>query len=199
MKARKETEGTTRVRLLGAIQVERDGAPVRSFRSRKALALLGYLAVQDHPVSRERLVDLLWEEKTESQGRNNLSWVLSKISSLLPDVLQTDRHSVHFRPAAPYWLDTEAFKELAAKENTASLTSAVELYRGEFLEGLSFEGCAEFELWMVEERERWRQRAVSVLRALIANHSLRGEFEQGVRLHNRRWRCSLGGRRPTVR
>jgi DNA-binding SARP family transcriptional activator/tetratricopeptide (TPR) repeat protein len=178
-------EGTTRVRLLGAVQVERDGVPVRGFRSRKALALLGYLAVQDQPVSRERLVDLLWEEKTESQGRNNLSWVLSKISSLLPDVLQTDRHTVQFQPAVPCWLDTAAFAELEAEGNITSLASAVELYRGEFLEGLYFEGCAEFELWVVGERERWRQRAVSVLRELVAHHGLRGEYEEGVRFAQR--------------
>lgn len=59
-------EGTIHIQLLGAVQVERDGKPVRGFRSRKALALLGYLAVQDQPVSRERLMDLLWEDKAEA-------------------------------------------------------------------------------------------------------------------------------------
>jgi DNA-binding SARP family transcriptional activator/predicted ATPase/Tfp pilus assembly protein PilF len=174
-------EKTIHVRLLGAVQVERDGKPIEGFRSRKALALLGYLAVQDQPVSRERLIDLLWEDKTESQGRNNLSWVLNKISSLLPDVLQADRHTVQFQPTVPYWLDTEAFKELETKGDPSSLAAAVELYRGEFLDGLYVEGCAEFELWVVGEREQWRQRVVSVLRELVAHHSRRGECDEGLR------------------
>ncbi|MBN1810661.1 MAG: hypothetical protein JXA14_02375, partial [Anaerolineae bacterium] len=71
--------GITRLRFLGTVQMERDGEPLRGFRSRKALALLGYLAVQDGPVPRERLADLFWEDKTESQGRSNLSWVLNRI------------------------------------------------------------------------------------------------------------------------
>jgi DNA-binding SARP family transcriptional activator/predicted ATPase len=178
-------EETTRVRLLGVVQVERDGKPVHGFRSRKALALLGYLAVQDQPVSRERLMDLLWEDKAEAQGRNNLSWVLSKISSLLPDLLHADRQTVQFQPTVPYWLDIEAFEELEAEGDFAALTSAVELYRGEFLEGLCFEGCAEFELWAVGERERWRQRAISMLRALVAHHSRQGECDEGVRFARR--------------
>jgi len=46
-------EGILRLRLLGPVQVERNGEPVRGFESRKALALLGYLAVQGQPVSRQ--------------------------------------------------------------------------------------------------------------------------------------------------
>jgi DNA-binding SARP family transcriptional activator len=47
--------------------------PVRGFQSRKALALLGYLAAQPSPIPREHLADLFWENKSESQGRANLS------------------------------------------------------------------------------------------------------------------------------
>jgi DNA-binding SARP family transcriptional activator len=45
-------EGIFQLRLLGPVQVERDGEPVGGFESRKALALLGYLAWQDKPVPR---------------------------------------------------------------------------------------------------------------------------------------------------
>jgi DNA-binding SARP family transcriptional activator len=65
-------EGTLQLRLLGTVQVKRDGEPVRGFRSRKALALLGYLALQDHPIPRQYLVDLLWSDKSEARGRANL-------------------------------------------------------------------------------------------------------------------------------
>jgi predicted ATPase/DNA-binding SARP family transcriptional activator len=174
-------EDIIHLRLLGAVQVERAGEPVRGFRSRKALALLGYLAVQGQPTSRERLIDLFWEDKTESRGRANLSWVLGRISSPLPDLLQADRHTVHFQPTVPYWLDVDAFKDLEAEGSPASLESAVELYRGELLEGLHFQGCAEFELWVAGEREWWRQRVISVLRQLVRHYSRRGEYDEGLR------------------
>ena len=55
--------GTLRLRFLGSVQIELNGKPVRGFRSRKALALLGYLAAQEQPVSREHLADLFWEDQ----------------------------------------------------------------------------------------------------------------------------------------
>jgi DNA-binding SARP family transcriptional activator len=177
--------GTIRLQLLGTVQVERDGEPVQGLRSRKALALLGYLAVQRRPVPRERLADLLWEDKAESQGRSNLSWVLSRISSLLPGLLQADRHTIRFEPAMPCRLDVDLFSELEAEKVPDSLAMAAELYRGDFLEGLYLDGCAEFELWLVGERERWRQRVAAALSDLVAHHSQRGEHEEGLRYGRR--------------
>jgi DNA-binding SARP family transcriptional activator/predicted ATPase len=178
-------EGSTRVRLLGTVQIERDGEPVRGFHSRKALALLAYLVMQGRPVPRERLADLFWGDKTESQGRTNLSWTLNRITSQLPDCLRADRHTVAFVPAAAQWLDVAAFEELVEEEGIEALAEAVGLYRGEFLEGLTLEGCVEFELWVVGERERWRQRVTRVLRELVAHYSQCGEYEEGLRFGRR--------------
>ena len=149
---------STRLRLLGTVQVERDGETLRGFRSRKALALLGYLALQDQLIPRERLAELFWEGMPEPRGRANLSWVLSRISTFLPDCLLADRHSVKFRRTPAIWLDLEAYGKLEAQGDAASLAKAVALYRGEFLEGLLLEGCAEFEVWLVAEGRPWRYR-----------------------------------------
>ena len=172
------------LRFLGPVQIERDGEPVRGFESRKALALLAYLAVEGQPVPRERLVDLFWEDKTEAQGRNNLNWVLHRLSTHLPGCLQADRHTIQFLGEAEkctYWLDLDSFEELEAQSDPASLAAAVELYRGEFLEGLYLKGCPEFELWQVRERERWRRRAAGVLNQLVVHYGRQGEVEQGLR------------------
>jgi DNA-binding SARP family transcriptional activator/predicted ATPase len=174
-------KGTTSLRLLGTVQVERDGELVRGFRSRKALAILGYLAVQDQSIPRERLADLFWENKTEVRGRANLNWVLHRITTLLPGCLQTDCHTVGFQRALSYWLDTAAFEDLEAQGDSASLAAAVALYRGQFLEGVSLKGCTEFELWLVGERERWHRRVAGVLERLVAHHGQCGAYEEGVR------------------
>jgi DNA-binding SARP family transcriptional activator/tetratricopeptide (TPR) repeat protein len=178
-------EGVICVRLLGTVEVERDGEPVRGFRSRKALAFLGYLAVQGQPVSRERLADLFWEGKAEARGRANLSWVVHRVSTLIPDCLQADRHSVRFVRIPACWVDTDAFDDLEVQGDPTSLAAAVALYRGQFLEGMTLKGCTEFELWLVGERERWHRRAASVLQELIGHHSQRGEYGQGARFAQR--------------
>jgi DNA-binding SARP family transcriptional activator/predicted ATPase len=168
------------LRFLGPVQIEWEGKPMRGFRSRKALALLGYLATQDQPVPRECLADLFWEGKTETRGRANLSWILNRISGLLPGCLQAERHTVEFQQTGRYRLDTDIFADLEAQGDLISLAAAVELYRGEFLEGLYLDGCLEFELWLVKERERWHRRVARVLEQLVTQHSERGEYEQGL-------------------
>ena len=167
-------ETVFRLRFLGPIQVERDGTPVGGFRSRKALALLAYLAAQARPVPRDHLAGLFWEDKREAEGRANLSWVLNKLGQLLPGCWQADRHTVQFVRTRSYWLDVDAFESLVAQREMAALAEAVQLYRGEFLEGLELDGCAEFGLWLVGERERWRQCTVGALDELVAHHNRRG-------------------------
>jgi DNA-binding SARP family transcriptional activator len=174
-----------RLWFLGTVQVERDGEPVNGFRSRKALAVLGYLAAQGQAVPRERLVDLFWEDRPEARGRANLSWVLRRITMLLPGCLEADRYTVRFQPSASYWLDIVAFDRLDARGETASLAAAVGLYRGEFLEGLYLRGCAEFEIWLAGERERWRQRVADVLGKLIEYYSRCGEYDVGLHFARR--------------
>lgn len=176
-------KSTFRLRFLGPVQIERDGESVHGFESRKALALLACLVVEGQPVPRERLVDLFWEDKTEAQGRNNLNWVLNRLSTFLPGCLQADRHTVQFLgegTECTYWLDLDTFEELEAQDNPASLAEAVALYRGEFLEGLVLRGCSEFELWQVREQERWRRRVAGALNQLVVHHSQQGEVEQGL-------------------
>lgn len=171
--------------LLGPVQVERDSQPVRGFESRKALALLGHLAVQRQPVSREALVDLLWGAGSESRGRANLSWVLHKISALLPGCLGADRHTVQFQRNGKYWLDIDAFDGLVAQGDPASLAIAIDFYRGDFLEGLYLEGCPEFEIWLVGEQERWRRQVAEALEKLVAHHGQRDEHAHGLRYARR--------------
>ena len=59
--------------LLGPPQVTRADSGAVTFRSRKHLALLAYLAVeQRHSHSRDTLLGLLWPEAPEDAARSNL-------------------------------------------------------------------------------------------------------------------------------
>ncbi|RUZ52195.1 transcriptional regulator, partial [Mesorhizobium sp. M7A.F.Ca.US.003.02.2.1] len=69
------------VRLLGPLMISRDGAPVALPASRKLRALLAYLALAPHPVSRSRLCELLWDVPNDPRGE--LRWCLSKLRGAL--------------------------------------------------------------------------------------------------------------------
>src|SRR5262245_23648262 len=71
------------IRVLGPTAVVRNGVAMAMPRSRKVRALLAYLALSPHPVSRSRLCDFLWDVPNDPRGE--LRWCLSKLRNLLDD------------------------------------------------------------------------------------------------------------------
>jgi predicted ATPase/DNA-binding SARP family transcriptional activator len=175
-----------RLSLLGPARITPAEKPAASQLAGKSLALLAYLVVhgrpfaRGQPLSREHLADLFWQDLPAQRGRANLSWTLHKLSPSVPGCLQADRRTVAFCRADGCWIDLDAFEALEAAGDAGSLAEAAALYRGEFLQGLALDGCADFELWLVGERERWRQRAERALHGLIAHHAALARGGQGA-------------------
>ena len=70
-----------RVLLLGPVQIIRNGAQLPLPRSRKARALLAYLAMAPRPVTREKLCELFWD--VTDDPKSELRWCLSKLRPLV--------------------------------------------------------------------------------------------------------------------
>lgn len=168
-----------RLRLLGTPQVTLNDQPVRGFESRKALAFLCYVAVRDEPLSRTHLADLFWGDKPEAKGRGNLSRVLHNLNDLFPNAFHATRETIQLKPAV-FSLDLREFERDAAQATPNGLAAAALLYRDEFMAGLFLDDCAEFEVWLVQERERWQQRVVSVLECLSGYYARHGEFSAAL-------------------
>ncbi|MCB9076807.1 MAG: AAA family ATPase [Anaerolineaceae bacterium] len=167
--------------VLGPVQIERDdGSPLQGFESRKAVALLCYLAVQSQPVSRTHLADLFWGEKSEERGRGNLSRVLHNISSILPDCLQIDRHLIQFRRPTVLWLDADVFHDLARSAEVEDLAIAATLYRGDLMADFYLDDSPQFETWLVAERESWHLEFRQVLQKLVNYYWQNNDFRQGL-------------------
>ena len=71
-----------RVDVLGTPRIEVDGEPLH-VDTRKAIAMLAYLAVSGGPQARELLVDLLWPDTDPDRGRAALRRTLSALRSAL--------------------------------------------------------------------------------------------------------------------
>jgi len=169
--------------LLGGFELRRPcGAPVQ-LHARKARALLACLALQPgrvHP--RERLIGLLWSERSEGQARNSLRGTLSELrkglDGVADSVLLSTRDGVALAPGAVA-VDVVELEELAASHDPAALARAAALYRGEFLEGLVIRDPA-YEEWLGQERERLRRLAVQALSRLASARVAEGAFDQAV-------------------
>jgi DNA-binding SARP family transcriptional activator/predicted ATPase len=174
------------LRLLGELEVRRDGRPQVLPASKRSRALLGYLASTARPHLRSHLCDLLWS--SPGDPRAALRWSLAKIRPLFePDeasCLVADREHVGFEPAG---LTLDLVLAGACLLETASvddLARAASLFRGEFLDGLELPDCHRYHQWCAAERERWRGRRADLLRTLVERTS--GEPERAL-AHARAW------------
>ncbi len=168
-----------RIRLLGTVEVEQGGQRVRGFRSHKTLALLGYLAARGQPLARSHLADLFWPDETEAQGRLSLSRALNSLTTLLPGLLQADRNTLHLPRSEALWLDVAAFDRVA-EGTPQALAEATALYRDDFMTDIALDGCPAFDLWLVGERELWRQRVAQVLNALVTHYAQHGAHDAAL-------------------
>jgi predicted ATPase/DNA-binding SARP family transcriptional activator len=160
---------------LGNPEIRRDGTLVAGLSSKKALALLCYLAVTGRPHLRPTLVGLLWGDMPEAYAQNNLSKALTQLRHAVNHHLCTTRHEVAFDRDSPHWLDVEAFGESArAGADIDRLEGAVDLYRGDFLEGFYVRDAPAFEEWVLAQRARLRELALQALHTLAVHHTQRG-------------------------
>ncbi|MFN8457938.1 MAG: tetratricopeptide repeat protein [Anaerolineae bacterium] len=170
--------------LLGNLQISLDGVLLSGLDTNKAKALLCFLAVSGRPHARQSLIGLLWGNMPEIEAKANLRVTLANLRRLLGDHLLITRDTVAFNRESAYQLDVELFEaKYQATQPEADLRlwrEAVELYRGELLEGFYVRDAPDFEEWVLGQRERLRELALQALYTLAAHHTARGEYAAGI-------------------
>jgi predicted ATPase/DNA-binding SARP family transcriptional activator len=146
------------VRLLGPAAVRLEGEWLEP-PTGKTSALLYYLAYQGGWVSRDELLLLFWPDTVEEKARRNLRRLLSTIRTL-PYAQEFETESTRIR--WPVGSDAAEFKRALAESN---LSTVVQLYRGELLQGFKPHGMPEFDSWLELERQTlhndWRRTVLS--------------------------------------
>ncbi len=181
------------IRLLGPFEVTQDGEPVTEFETRKARALLAYLAAEaGSPHRRETLAEMLWPDRPEGAARANLRHTLRSLRLAIddygaePPFLLCSRKAIGLNPDGDVWVDARAFAaSLAGLERVQlpqpeALEQALDLYRGAFLADLSLPDSALFEEWRVLRREQVQRQVQDLLSRLAAGYEGRGEYERAL-------------------
>lgn len=175
--------GTLQLFALGKPRLLLDDRPLADLVSVKAQALLFYLAVTGKTYSRSALAGLLWGDLSEESARANLRLALSKLRKVLPDHLVVSWQSISFDFQRNHDLDLKNFQIYAANPEQAALeqlNSAMELYRGDFLEDFTVQDAPEFETWMFTEREHLRRMVLKAGWQLTVSAYERGLFAEGI-------------------
>ncbi|RWM30914.1 BTAD domain-containing putative transcriptional regulator [Mesorhizobium sp.] len=160
------------LRLFGPLAIVRDSVPVVLPASRKLRALLAYLTLAPHPVSRSRLCELLWDVPNDPRGE--LRWCLSKLRAALdePDLrrVETEGDAVALRLADIRVDALEAAEAAAEGIDTLGLErlrSLLQLFAGDFLDGLELDRSPHFASWLTAQRRRFGSCHVAVLEHII--------------------------------
>jgi DNA-binding SARP family transcriptional activator len=179
------------MRFLGLPEISCDGRPLAAFkRSPTLMRLLVFLVIHcDQPQHRLCLATRFWPELPEPRARrtlNNTLWrlrvALGECDSNQPYV-QAVGETLQFNPQAAFWLDVREFERLTdtlkgvggapsslSAEQLRRIEAAVELYRGDLLEGI-------YDDWCEVHRERLRQRYLLALETLSGSYGRNGRHD----------------------
>jgi len=185
-----------RLRLIGQMEAWTLNSDSVLPPGRKTRALLAIVVLSSpRPVLRSRLAELLWSRRPEEQARASLRQEIHRLLEVLApaatEILQINRDSLVLRPGV-VWVDVE--EVLRA---TTAHPGALALLDSELLEELDGVDPA-FDVWLLGERERLRDRARNVAEALlneqIAPESLIPVAQQLLaidRAHEGAWRALM--------
>ena len=141
----------------------------------KRLALLAYLtlATPRGVQRRDVLLGLFWPDLDQEEARRALRQALHHLRHFLKDgVLVSRADEVVGVADGTLWCDAVALEEAFA---AGRATQALELYRGDFLEGFFIsEVSAEFEQWVDRTRTVLRQRAAQAAQSLAEQEEKAG-------------------------
>jgi DNA-binding SARP family transcriptional activator len=196
--------GTLFLALLGPPDV-RHANQVVQFSTRKELALLLYLAVEDHVHTRQHLSELFWPDADARHGRAALRITLLHLRHLLgedqgvdpvPHLLSTrdtlalnlaralelDLHLLHdaWTAARASARTALAMPEDAHRSLLPRLQRATSLPRGAFLEGFALRDAPAFDDWVRFQRDCWHLRTREVFDRLSHLHFEAGELASAI-------------------
>ena len=172
-----------RFRTLGSVDLRaNDGGELSAVLAQpKRVALLAFLALA-RPGGfhrRDRLLSLFWPELDDTHARDSLNQAIRFLRQALgPGVLVS-------RGGDEIALDRERLSCDAAEFRSAiddgRLADALDLYRGDLLDGFFASESRGFEEWLESERAEYRARAANAARMLAEREEAAGNMTRALR------------------
>src|SRR6266704_4270448 len=196
-----QTMSQLHLSLLGT-PVVKHGERTLTFSTRKALALLVYLAVEGGTHLRKTLSESFWPELDAEHGRAALRATLLKLRKVLERThgpgerahLLVERETLGFDQGSPLILDlrfvefaskqvgrgVEPFTGQTNKELLAQLEQATRQARGQFLASFTLRDSQFFDDWTRQQREYWHLRVHQLFDALSIMYERAGDGERAI-------------------
>lgn len=182
---------TLRFHLFGKFSVQRDSQSVKGLDASKEQELLSYLLIRrDRCHPRETLASLLWGDSSTERSKKYLRQALWRVQVALEtdefksqQVLQVEHDWVQLNLRRELWLDVAILEQAFTttqgmpgdqldRSSAQILKDAVELYKGELLDGW-------YQDWCLFERERLQNIYLSMLDKLMTYSEEHRDYETG--------------------
>lgn len=184
--------------LFGSPEIQINGSPVE-VDTRKATALLAYLALTRETHRRDTLATLLWPELDQSHALAALRRTLSSLKKSIKDkCLDITRETIGLSSDDCLWTDVDEFHQLVGgiqshpHSNTdvcpaciPNLTQAASLHRGEFMAGFTLRDSHGFDSWQMFQADALKREFSLVLEKLACALSSQGDYEGAIDYANR--------------
>ncbi|RDB41803.1 ATPase [Halomonas sp. DQ26W] len=167
--------GWDQLALFGQFSLTLGDDVLTQFSYDKVKALLVYLLLHQQPVNRASLAELLWPDQGLSSGRTNLRHALHCLRQSLGEeaerVLVVSRQTIAFRLPQSWHFDLHELQNLLdGPKDIATLERLLQRYRGDLVEELQLPSCTEFQRWLVQLRNEWRQRVIRFAESILESN-----------------------------
>ena len=170
-----------RIAVLGTPVIEVDARPL-AVDTRKATAMLAFLAVTGHAHSRAVVADLLWPELDGERAAAALRRTLSTLRAALgPERLRVDRSSIALVLDGA-WFDLAQARATAADPTAdiEALRGACELHRDDLLAGFALRDSFRFDDWVRDAQDDLRGERAALRDRLVEALAAAGRFDDAV-------------------
>jgi DNA-binding SARP family transcriptional activator/predicted ATPase len=166
---------------LGPPRLEFEGQLVEP-DTRKATALLAYLALTGERQSRDALSALLWPEYDEQRGRAALRRTLSTLKSITGAALWHTSRDIIGLESGQFTCDVHQFRQ-SLKEQKWDAAAA--LYRDDFLAGFSLRDSIPFDDWQLLQAQTLKRELEHGLETLVQQLAQRQQWEAALNYAHR--------------
>jgi TolB-like protein len=170
--------------VLGRFELRAESEPIGRIAN-KAQAMLAYLAVENDRVNtRERVATLLWGSRSDDRARHNVRQALSALGRTCGSLVASDGDTLGI-DLANCAVDVVEFERSATSDDPEILTSCLDLYRGDLLDGFQVRE-PEFEEWLRDARQRLRATACQAMDRLAHTLIAADRTDEAIKTLGRR-------------
>ena len=128
-----------------------------NFPYKKAEGLFYYVCI-NKSISRDEAINILWADCEETLAKKNLRDALYKIRKIFgEDIFLSTKKSMISINTSLVNVDVDNINQ----------NNIAELYKGDFLSNLSIKDCLEFEDWMLNKRDEYKNQYIKKISSLL--------------------------------